>query len=136
MPDFDNEGMKAGRELDALVARKVMEWRWFVPLDKQLLPYWTNQLDASGDDFLIQPEAAKGTWSPSTFSAAAWEVVEKLLGAGFGVNIDSFSLPEGDGWTVFLFQEAGEKEVHLIASTAPLAICLAALKAYEIEVPA
>lgn len=91
--------MKAGRDLDALVAQRVMRWKrmtvyeydQFNPRskhrDKELTGYWhpvgdsllmdSQQLSRAEDcDDYYSPEEA---WSPSTDIADAWEVVEKGL---------------------------------------------------------
>lgn len=95
--------MKAGRELDILVAEKVMGWCWA-----------TLSIDL-GREFY-----------PSTNMADAWEVVEKMHKGKFLFDI---SLSVGAGYTVRFFSR--DKEIFHTASyveTAPHAICIAALK--------
>lgn len=69
--------LQAGRELDALVAEKVMGWRRH-PTDR-----WhdgereldrDHAVEGGGGDYYHPDEP----WSPSTEIAAAWEVVEKM----------------------------------------------------------
>ena len=93
--------MEAGRELDALIAEKVM--------DDMLAGI---RLDGSPmfDDI---PHY-------STQIANAWLVVEKLR---------LFVQPSALGWHSGLRGDIQENHRH--ANTAPLAICLAALKAVE-----
>lgn len=112
--------MEEGRDLDALVAEKVMGWKYY-PASAGTMqpinpPYWINpdrqSLDAIED------------WPPSysTDIDAAWEVVEKLAGT-FRLEYEKYS-----DWDC----ELGLGSAH--AKTAPLAICLAALKAVGCEV--
>lgn len=99
--------LQAGRELDALVAEKVM-----------------NDI----------PGKALGSRHYSTDMAAAWEVVTWLQAKGWAVWIGNEG--EDGTWTclagppnpnVILPEVTAEIETD--ADTAPLAICLAALKA-------
>jgi hypothetical protein len=104
--------LPAGRELDALVAEKVMGicvstgWEDIYPV-------------VAGVTCVTNPIRPY-----STDIAAAWEVVEKAL-APKGYNVGP--LYEGNGWWVV--QDAGCGMEIAIAETAPLAICLAALNA-------
>lgn len=90
------------RELDALVAEKVMGY------------------GPKNDP------CHAGEWSPSTSISAAWEVVENMKEDG-DVFIEWW---QDDLWTVSN-KPIGVRDngVILEADTAPLAICLAALKA-------
>ena len=148
--------MNPGRELDALVAEKVMGWRRMTYAqiyaamdpkshgyrnDDRFTIYWhsdeldsrtgTNKEMALAEDSLdyYQPEDA---WSPSTDIAAAWEVVEKLGGNMFQLHYDTrYGHESKTGWSVVL---DGAVMCEFI-DTAPHAICLAALKAMGVEVP-
>ena len=107
--------MKAGRELDSLVAEKVMG------LTKEDLDRW--------DDTRGRPEPKHY----STDIVAAWEVVE-LLKRRYVLAL-RMAFPTSDhpdGWEVLRFD--GEV-FHLlgIADTAPEAICKAALRAVEVK---
>lgn len=106
--------MKPGRELDALVAEKVMGW------------------SPVGDEFDGAEFAAFLDAHPySTDIAAAWEVFEKIQPAAIchakfgGKN----KLPE---WVVARPDDMGDEIAT--APTAPHAICLAALNAVGVEV--
>ena len=131
--------LKAGPELDALVAEKVMG---LVPCT-----HWENInfgsaggphiMTTDGCSHLVDgvrgagcyPDPSLDLWFSarpySTDIAAAWKVVEKLE-AGICVETDGVSLQTYD--VVFWKQDAA-RWVHRTASTLPLAICLAALKA-------
>ena len=127
--------MNAGRELDALVAEKVMGWVWMKEVstiflfERTLLPpLFESKVDHSGDDaFIIMPEIP----DYSTDIAEAWEVVEKLKHLAFNVhhryNTGVWTAYFTDGEELFACAED-------ITGEAPLAICLAALKAVGYEV--
>jgi hypothetical protein len=101
--------MKAGRELDALIAEKVMGF------DKRIV----SKVDG-------MPYA--DVLHYSTQIADAWLVVEKFPNVAiFGPN---------DSWLVRFSDDDGSIYTHPVdeparADTAPLAICLAALKAVD-----
>lgn len=125
--------MKAGRELDALVAEKVMGW-----------------MDGDGVGLRVADGEVINSmdcrpWSPSTDIAAAWEVVEKMAArmrsdSRFNWSGPHFksphtyltSLPEvvyplgTECW--YVETSSGVREWSC-AATAEHAICLAALKA-------
>jgi hypothetical protein len=111
--------MSAGRELDALVAKKVME---SVPCDKwrQFTDYPVLWVKNTGEcNHTGCYPSQEGPPYYSTSIAAAWEVVEKMR---FNV------------WCLCGSWEAGYPlgPVRGNASTAPLAICRAALKAVAV----
>jgi hypothetical protein len=96
--------MEAGRELDQRVAIEVMGWTLYAG---------NRNYRQSGEPV---PDY-------STDIAAAWLVVEALLARGIYVCVEYAS----GRWNCW----AGTVNVH--AETAPLAICLAALKATEVR---
>ena len=114
--------MNAGRELDALIAEKVMGW-----------------IQLAGNGPLVHPKTDclygydKGdslhefVFHYSTQIADAWQVVEKFMPDS--VHIDVYH----GGCTVKIktgyFESGSVKFLSGSAPTAPLAICLAALKA-------
>jgi hypothetical protein len=121
--------MNAGRELDALVAEKVMGWT---------SDLYAHSLMGEKVRLWLPPPPSDVAHTADTLPrystdiAAAWEVVEKVSGPGLAfelVDVGSFNpgyteLPRwcasfGDG-NVVIAEEA---------DTAPHAICLAALKA-------
>lgn len=118
--------MEAGRELDALVAEKVMghKVKWgrsrFYPLDYDT-PFFDEQpLKRSIPNY-------------STDIAAAWEVVEKLkeqTAPERDIEIGCYSF-----YRVSIVDAATEAEIAVMENdSAPLAICLAALKALAVAV--
>lgn len=139
--------MNIGRELDALVAEKVMGWTregagwhtkpWHRP-SKDYPGSIINDWDSKGEhDFLVIPNAHSGISNRvsfcgcegdaeiphySTSIAAAWEIVEKL-------NSTEFVL---ERWPELQFTVRStfiRGENFSVANSAPHSICLAALKA-------
>lgn len=125
--------MEAGRELDALVAEKVMGKK-----TRRLsgnLYCWEYDGDYKNLHGLAQPIPAY-----STDLSAAWEVVEKLCNwdvddnmlvlQGQGPDLEKKRSPDGEAPQWWEAEIAGTwGKVMVEAETAPLAICLAALKA-------
>jgi hypothetical protein len=121
--------MKAGRELDTLVAEKVMgltrhdESYVAEGVGKVIRFVWRDGGGTcvySGDMFLPHY---------STNIADAWGVVERLVSTP-GPNGDHHSVRvDYSGDAVVVIDENEDWQVSAIAETAPLAICLAALKA-------
>ena len=134
--------MKAGRELDAKIAEKVMGWKIYTPTngygDAFTLEYYSQPGEdikialAEVQKWAIGKLRAVSKWNPSTNIAHAWEVVEKLK-------------EDHPRWYFELHWRHDAKyrfqitEMHVgynntlidWGETAPLAICLAALKAVE-----
>jgi len=126
--------MNAGRELDVLIAEKVMELK-------------TEPIEiASGEsDIRIVGQSAGGLglWYKSvprysTRIEDAWQVVEKMN--EFYDNDVFIENWRGGSWCCFMVPMAAsawpeERRPGACAETAPLAICLTALKAVGYEVP-
>jgi hypothetical protein len=135
-----SDDLPAGRELDALIAEKVMGYRWltkwmgepgeYLESPDGFLAGWrrsdggiTGHLDGVAKNTVLRPY--------STDIAAAWEVVEKITSSGRlmgGVTKRlngkySALVSEQLGGGVFVMSDD--------VDTAPLAICRAALKAVE-----
>ncbi len=114
--------MKAGRELDALVAEKVMGIE--LTITSQGHPYFR-------DGTLLRVPIAHY----STDIAAAWQVVEKMRDLGYWCQMrNEFEAHDGpDCWAGFTPHSTtgwnGRPDHWTQAETLPLAICLAALKA-------
>lgn len=115
--------MKAGRELDALVAEKLMG----LELVRHGGNIFYKEQSKHHPIELLLPEY-------SSFIAQAWLVVEKMKRDGMLVIIKADGLRIGDfshGWTVLI-----DNHPRVDADTAPLAICKAALRTIGYEVPA
>ena len=114
--------MKAGRELDALIAEKVMgsdrDWRKYL----ELRPSWARGDKLTDDEYMV---VLLGGELPhySTQIADAWLVVEQ--------HQDAEIEHEYGGHTRVVLNKAGVGWFSAFADTAPLAICLSALKASD-----
>ncbi len=136
-----SESPKAGPELDALVAEFVMGWRHCQ--DDLTNEMWDTGIHLNHDPEMPTmkwPNCGPRRWSPSTSIADAWEVVEKLLGDDWECTIDRHKpnyVTACRGAYAFFWHSAEQVEgftrrggkFGVEADTAPLAICLAALKA-------
>lgn len=139
--------MKAGRELDALVAEKVMglivpEWG-----EDTLCPYCGSEMRycGTGSRCSTCQEWRYGRYKEySTDIAAAWEVVERLCNwdvddnmlvlKGQGPDLEKKEWPDGEAaewWEAEIGGTWGK--VVAEAEKPALAICLAALKAKGIN---
>jgi hypothetical protein len=135
--------MNAGRELDALIAKKVMDWEdnWEKPNGRAFPDMWgTMDFDKNG------PIRVPNFPCYSDDIASAWEVVEKMrtfsdtLSYAFVLQDNSEHRGKGEWLARFDQYEATTDDLTTVewwsGATAPLAICLAALKAVGVEVPA
>lgn len=125
--------MEPGRELDALVAEKVMGWEQVQDPPHTYIAYNTPT------GFRLPEEIP----AYSTDLNAAWKVVEAMRRRGFWCQMRTpFGTPEqklDDGcWAGFTPHGTsgwnGKPDNWTSAPTAPHAICLAALKAVGVEV--
>jgi hypothetical protein len=109
------------RDIDRLIAERVMGW--------------TN-LSVTGSRFGTTPDGKPHRIIPqySTEISAAWEIVEKLRLSGYQGGLE-WAKPEPGYECAFgsLPFPLDEKQFSW-AETAPLAICLAALKVMEVPI--
>ena len=131
---MDIDKMEAGRELDALVAEKVMGLE---PCDKWELfrhgglsgPEWIH--DVCQEDHTCYPKENPSAYS--TDIAAAWKVVERLCELpSVGIIIKAYPKWNEKHERNFLYEYVAtfpDLGLQAVADTAPLAICRAALKA-------
>ena len=109
------------REIDRLIAERVMGW--------------TN-LYAQGARFGTSPKGKSHSIIPpySTDMSAAWEVVEKLRQSGYQGKLD-WATPELGYECYFWSSSLPPNEMQCPRTqTAPLAICLAALKVMGVSI--
>lgn len=136
--------MEAGRELDALVAEKVMGATWTHqerwpggPADIMKLPDGSGGVLAERRCTDGRVLLAGGLRPYSTSISDAWEVVEKLAEHGFWLRLTFKTVVHDDDarWEAwFRCVQAGVRGDHVEHEpTAPHAICLAALKAVGVE---
>ncbi len=112
--------IEAGRELDALVAEKVMGRERF-PGDPKMLTCRNDGLSCTNP---VEPEPY------STDIAAAWQVMERLR------DLCHFTVMRQivpSGWTVDAVFNDSIFVTSVFNESAPLAICLVALKAVGID---
>jgi hypothetical protein len=112
------------REIDRLVAEKVMGWKPFYD-DGDLISFITEfgTLFFSDDD--------ESEWNPTINIADAWQVVEKLK---IAVIPQADESPKNMRYLAEIDDRPLGKHYEVFAETAPLAICLVALKAVDVKV--
>ncbi len=119
--------LKPGRELDALVAEKVMGLKIVVKVwgtGKKYRSFSVGEPDYIYSSDRPEGELINSVPRYSTDIAAAWEVVEKL-----GQHFQLFSPTDNRPSWEARFRDGRFKLVTAEAATGPHAICLAALKA-------
>lgn len=112
------------RKLDVLVAERVMRWRRVVVLPE--INRWMVS-DSQWSGYYVFD------WSPSTDITDAWQVVEKMRQDLWLVNISG-----GHFWDCEIIDMSIEDEdrgdyAARNKETAPLAICIAALRAVGVD---
>ena len=141
--------MVAGREMDALVAEKVMGWKPGTPCKDEYSDTPTEERDTH---WQCRKCGLRGQWgdpgweehdeqplSYSTDIAAAWLVVEKMRSGGRKFIIEALKPEHTELWyAAFSATEdlSGYEKSKALEPTAPLAICLAALEAVKDFAPA
>lgn len=120
--------MNAGRELDALIAEKVMG-RKNIRFENTIYGQ-IHQSDVTPEFPDLIAKGVKRIRIPhySTDISAAWDVVEKIK---FKFDNTFHLVATSNGWSVFWDHEdeGPGANGYVEAETAPHAICLAALKA-------
>ena len=122
--------MEAGRELDTLVAEKVLGWRLLNSETYEPVISDSERKDASNNDGWHWEgrggHSEAWEWRPSSKIHDAWEVLEKMSeildGQAISVCWGNYG-DEGMGASVLTFYDHSA-----VANTVPLAICRAALK--------
>lgn len=119
------------REIDRLIATKIMGYE----VDEK----WTEEIN---DDFMYvgvwisdAPAETEGPFAPSEDISDAWQVVDKVRESR---NFDLSDAWDENDKKIFYSHFQYDDSVIVrtysaYAETAPLAICLAALKAYGVE---
>ena len=117
--------MEAGRELDALIAAKIFGLQ---PRPIRIIGRTVTNDVGTTKEYTMRDgrEGVSATALPrySTDIAAAWEVVGDMLSRKNG-HVDLSIEPDGVSCVFTSYEQDGEA----LASTAPLAICITALKA-------
>jgi hypothetical protein len=135
--------MPAGREMDALIAEKVMgwiysdSWEQLVPSGHADPPIWSDwEWDIEELTYVKHPINMMGGVSYrgdkpyipeySTNISAAWKIVEKMINDGYDI-VDIWHENVVDvGWAMEWIKD-GNGDNSIGSDTAPLAICKAAL---------
>lgn len=145
--------MKPGRELDALVAEKVMGV--VPPVDFRVCPICDEVIGRGAENpppyfRLWCGRCGEWKYSPvseySTDISAAWEILERIItdwstggsfrGFGYGFKLEHCTEFSEEKWICTLpettcappFEEMNE-DLYVVGESAPHAICLASLKA-------
>lgn len=116
--------MKAGRELDALVAEKVMGWT--IVTESEFGLCWKIPLAGGGFEFQSDESAPHY----STDVVAAIQLVERLAETQ-GFFLGKHGTPGRPPWCCRFGVEPSVTE----GETAPFVICVAALKAVGVQIP-
>jgi hypothetical protein len=132
---MDLAKIEAGRELDALVAEKVMGWhveRFKFEYDGHISDsmVWITDPKRKDDPPYERQDVTINPKPYSTDMSAAWEVVEKLIEKWESVSIRS---NEKGSWEFYFstwgFQKPNPFRFESAWLSAPHSICLAALTA-------
>ncbi len=140
--------MAGGKELDVLVAEKVMGWQKEHRYEGGIIRWRGTPPAADRFGYVYTGEGAARQWSPSTDIAAAWQVVE-VMTARMGYDNIGFLWqgplfkPEhrymtAEGYPLgttcwYVILETDGYRGAVCADTAPLAICRAALQALALK---
>lgn len=131
---MDIDTTEAGREMDALIAEKVMGLRVYNNPGEYAKPFVLTLIDGESDKPPFRDGQMVTLPSYSTDIGAAWEIVSKLTDntqpiyhtftlSRYGLGVWGYRAVIGVAYTM------GKMDVEGIAKTAPLAICRAAAKA-------
>lgn len=126
--------MNPGRELDALVAEKVMGWRlgWFEQEGRPPKEYWFS---SSGEYWFSDslPEMSVEDFTPSTHCEPAWDVHSTVMNRKNSrrpIYVAALRMIYSPPYTDI--SDMNEEIVFMRYN--PFNICLAAMKAYGVEV--
>lgn len=135
--------LQAGRELDALIAEKVMRW---VAIRRETNPktggLWLTGLPPHAAEHadVFKDRGMRGYDIPkfTTDIAAAWQVVEKLASRGIRLVLEDWrndpriAEPYQDSWAALFNLPDGHDTGQVVGADACLAICRAALRTVEV----
>jgi hypothetical protein len=147
---LDVDSLEAGLELNALLAERIMGWpvahyikgKRYPGFNPKTINYYESTDNIKRTDF----SSDWSYWSPSTNIKDAWDIVEKLRAMGDGhFTLLAFTTNWRAGWDTPEREDVYGKEFlderygfgrFVVADTAPLAICRAALAYIEGTAPA
>ncbi len=114
-----------GRDLDALLAEKVMQWEVITYHNHESVHKATGTvIYAKGAEWPVYENSCSypRPWFPSTELTATWEIVMKVRGMGYRFSVEDHG---ADGW-VITFSKQGEHHIGA-AEDFKYAVCRAAL---------
>lgn len=123
----DVDSMPAGREMDAMVAERVMGWK--LNMGGRVVRPDGSSFKGPVEDRWLDPNPHYQQYSLAPYStdiAAAWKVVEKMLELDFHCVLGARSR---SAYACYFTKDPHAKTETDYTSSAPLAICRAALKA-------
>jgi len=141
--------MTAGQELDELIAEKVMGWK---KIDRKAIGWADGPLvwDTGESSEQENSSPTRQWFNPSTSIADAWRVVEKIIARGRegtlchpGLRdpVVKVGMSEADIFCEIFESSTGyvgvpvfRESIVIYSSSAPHAVCIAALKAVGVEV--
>lgn len=131
MTEEEIKNMPAGREMRAMIAERIMGW-------KRARRKSTGEPNPDHDLWVTEithiatwPDRyAPHIWAPDRDIAAAWEVVEKMRDEFWGIDVTADDHYWGCEFWRF---DGSHKRIHGAGEKAPLAICRAALLAYQTQ---
>lgn len=122
------------RAIDKLIAEQVFgripcnEWH-FLNLGSSGIRGWTNNRQHDSEKHNCYPQGQQPNYS--TDIAAAWKVVERLTSTGFSISLVVLT---SAAHASFYIPNTRYSVYAASSDTAPMAICLAALKAVGVDV--
>ncbi len=127
--------MKPGRDLDALIAEKVLQWK----VDRVEPTWYVHAIDQRGEDEIywnrpLGPGAGWACWSPSTSLEDCWPL-RSILNEHWGPH---WMILRDTEDCCFIYKDSHSLEQlnpDATAQTLPLVLCLAVLVACKIKVP-
>lgn len=127
MTEQEIDAMEAGRELDALVAEKIMGWKvvdgWWDMGDGRSWP-----VEDWCDDY---ERVIQEAFRPSTDMSAAWYAIERVEATGkWASSVNAVRDQSPNKWCTEFWptDNWSPRVISSYAETAPLAICRAVLK--------
>jgi hypothetical protein len=132
MTELEIMDLEAGRELDALIAEKVLGWHWVTGILAFDHPCLISPERYEEKAFYVKDTNSHGNYiglfaKYSTEIAAAWELVKEMESRDIGFSFGSV-IPNSDP---IVYEAQFDLFEVAVEFTEPLAICKAALFAVE-----
>ena len=108
--------MKAGREIDALVAERIFDWQWVTGILPWNFPCLISPEHHKETGFDIKPtdlRRPRGTFPHySTEIADAWRILEAIQKTQSPVEIKGDAWHDGEAWRINVYDIIGEKILY------------------------